>query len=420
MITEFMLAGALLKGYDVVKNRDSYTIKTKFNRLMQEKKLGYKAIEAVKTDYGYKLIASILNQGFDKLKSCEDILKTCYGHNIEIQQNDNLKTATIYIIINSITNTTKFEPIKTKPYEIYIGLSNKRQKLISNLNKFPHVLVSGQTGSGKTEIIRAIVANHIYNHSDRDINIYFSDMSAMCDFDIFIDCKQVKGYARTIEESEQLFNYLIHLYEKRLSIFAKHKVKNIVEYNNLNYNKRMSYIDLVLDEFADYFPTSKLEDSYDLKVKCYNIIKHMVRKFRKVGINLIIGIQRPDTTVLDASLRSGLCTKIGFSQNTDSSSLVVCDTTELTNIENRKALLMYGNTREWFKSLYIDDELIKHYIKDSIMNNKTDFNKFLNQTNNSPKSIETHKTPATKEAAVSNLIDMKLKNTSIKHKVKIK
>lgn len=391
MFVELGALGTILYGYNRIKNSDIYNIKKDFNKVMQENKTDYYKILAVnKNTYGYNLIINLDGRGFVKLESTRDLLESKFSHMVSIEQNRNLKTATISVITEDLTDTTKFTPVKISPYEIYAGLDYKFKSLMSNMNKFPHVLVSGQTGSGKTEIIRILLTNLIYNFSERDLNIYFSDLSDMCDFDIFKNCKQTKGYSINIEQSVILFDYLIHIYEKRLDIFSKNTVKNIVEYNKNNYSRRMSYVYLVLDEFADYFPVNKFEKNYSEKVKCYNLLRHMVRKFRKTGIFLIIGIQRPDTTVLDPSLKSGLCTKIAFSQNTASSSLVACDTTELANVENRKGLFMYGNKREWFKSLYIDDKLIKEYIRNSLIENRVylpDYNKFLNKKINSTEEI---------------------------------
>lgn len=376
MFTEIALTAGAYYGYKYLKDTKR-KIKQVFYKIIED----YNIIDIKESEFGYSLIINLKNIGFEKLEASKSLLEASYGHKVYIIQNENLSTATVNVVTKRLSDNTKFIPRVTKPYEIYAGLSYKFTDLTSNLNKFPHILVSGQTGSGKTEIIRLILTNHIYNYSDRDINFYFSDLSDMCDFDIFRQCKQTKGYARTIGESKQLFEYILHIYSKRLEIFAKNNCKNIREYNERCHEKRMAYIYLVLDEFADYFPVNKFEDNYEGKVKCYNILKHIVRKVRKSGIFLIVGIQRPDTTVLDPSLRSGLCTKIGFSQNTNSSSLVVCDTTELTNIENRAGLFMMGNIRENFKSLYIDDNLIKKYIKNSIIYNKSNFNKFLKQEN---------------------------------------
>lgn len=418
MIVEMAIAGLGMYTYSRFKNRDILELKKTFENIIGSNKLDYKILKVEKNDYGYTVVTSLQGAGFEKLKKLKDKFETGFGHMTFIEQNNNLKTATINIITEKITDTTKYTPIIIRPYEIYFGMSYKYKKLISDLTKFPHVLVSGQTGSGKSYEMMLILTNLIHYHSTKGINIYFSDLSDTQDFGIFKNCKQVKGYAKTIEESEQLFNYLMHIYSKRLNIFGKHNCKNIKEYNKIFFEKRMSYIYLVLDEFADYFPTNKFEDNYNEKVKCYNLLKQMVRKFRKAGIFLIIGIQRPDTTVLDPSLRSGLCTKIGFSQNTDSSSLVVCDTTELTNIENRQALFMHGNVREWFKSLYIDDNLIKKYIKDSIVYTRTDFNKFIEKTKISKDKIKPNSNNSSNSSKKMVPLESKSKNKVKIRKVK--
>lgn len=383
MFVELGIGGALMYGYRRWTDRDVYFIKKEIKNILIDKKMDFYTIVDVKRSlpWGYSVITSLNGKGFSNLESIVDNIETKLGCETYIEQNKNLKTATIKIIVSPIDENTKFEPVKIKPYEVYFGVNYIIDELIVNLAKYPHILVSGQTGCGKTELIRILLTNLIHNFTDRDINIYFSDLSDMCDFSIFQKCKQVKGYAKTIEEAEKLFNYLIHVYTKRLEIFEKNGCKNIQEYNEKFYGKRMSYNYIVMDEMADYFPINKLDENYEEKIRCYNLLKHMVRKFRKVGMFLVIGIQRPCTSVLDASLKSGLCTKIGFSQNNDASSLVVCDTTELTNIENRKAMLMYGNKREWFKTLCINDKIIMKYIKPSIVNGSRekldDYNKFL-------------------------------------------
>ena len=406
MITEIALVSAGAYAFNRIVKRDLYKIKSNLEEIFINNNLEYTIVNIEKDAYGYTVIVSLNGCGYNKLTTLKDSIESSLGFATYIEQQEDLKIANINIITEKITDSTKFKPRLTRPYDFYCGLNLKFEHLKCNLNQFPHVLVSGQTGSGKTEIIRLALTNLIHNFSDRDINIYFSDLSDMCDFEIFKDCKQVKGYAKDIEQSEKLFEHLMHIYKKRLSIFNSKCCKNIKEYNKAFNSKRMSYIYLVLDEFADYFPTNQLEKDYKSKVNCYNMLRHMVRKFRKAGIFLIIGIQRPDTTVLDPSLRSNLCTKIGFSQNTNSSSLVVCDTNELTNIENREGLFMYGNVREWFKSLYIDDKLIKQYIKDSIVTDKKDFNKFLETT---PGIIEPKKEKLDKEENKSIITRSRIK-----------
>lgn len=392
MFVELALFGGLKFAHNRWKYRDIYYMKKEINKILEDNKLDFYTVMEVKRSlpWGYSIEISLNGKGFDKLEAATPLIETKLGYSTYIEQNNNLKTATIKVIVLPITEKTKFVPVKTRPFEVFCGLSYTMQELIVNLQKSPHILISGSTGTGKTELIRMIITNLIGNFTDRDINIFFSDLSDMCDFSIFENCKQVKGYAKDISESEKLFNYLMHLYTKRLEIFAKNGCKNIAEYNERFYKKRMPYTFVIMDEIADYYPV-KTDKDVELKEKLYNMLRHFARKFRKVGFFLLIGVQRPDTSVLDPNLKANLCTKIGFSQTSDASSLVCCDTTELTNLENRKALLMWGNQRIYFKSLFINDKLIMEYIKSSIVKDRIKqeyYNKFLDKKEVSERSKE--------------------------------
>ncbi|GAA0768755.1 hypothetical protein GCM10008908_09470 [Clostridium subterminale] len=372
MITEIGVATTLVAGYNLYKYRNYYKENKIFRDTIKVKDKEFYIIATQLTDYGTEFIISLKNKEFKELEGFRDLLKNNFKGDIEIEQNDN-GTATVRVIKKEINE--KFNPVEIKPYEVYIGLDNHFEPIIVNLNQYPHILISGATGSGKTQELKLILSNLINSNSERDINIYFSNISESNDFKNFIRCKQVKAYVEKIDESLKMFEYINHMYSKRLDIFKKNNVADIKEYNAKFPNKRMAYDYLVLDEFADYFPSNKLEEGYETKIKCYNILKHLVRKGRKAGIFLIIALQRSDTTVLDPSLKANLCTKISFTQTNSASSLVICDTTELVGLQPRIFMTTYGSNKVWSKSLYIDDCMIKKCVKESISNHR--LNTFL-------------------------------------------
>lgn len=372
MITEMGIATTLVAGYNLYKYRDYYKENRMFRNTMKVKNKEFYIIGTQLTGYGTEFIISLKNKEFKELESLKDLLKNNFKGDVEIEQKNN-GTAIVKIIKKELNE--KFSPVKIKPYEVYIGLDNHFEPIIVNLNQYPHILISGATGSGKTQELKLMLTNLINKNDERDINIYFSNISESNDFKSFIKCKQVKAYTEKIDESLKMLEYINHVYSKRLDIFKKHNVADIKEYNEKFPNKKMTYDYLVLDEFADYFPSNKLEDDYETKIKCYNILKHLVRKGRKCGIFLIIALQRSDTSVLDPSLKSNLCTKISFSQTNAASSLVICDSTELVGLRPRVFMTMYGSNKIWSKSLYIDDYIIKKYVNESVSDHK--LNTFL-------------------------------------------
>lgn len=385
MITEFLLAGALQFGYVKVNKmikESKYKEATKgFYNIAQSGGLPFKVLDGSEEDYGYRLIISLKGDTYAKLEKCKELLEVEYGAEVELTQNENYKTATMYMLKNKLNDTDhKYKPIKLKPYEIFISLDSKFKPIIADMNEKPHILDTGATGTGKSQELKIMLCNLIYSNQNNEAEIYFSNISQTTDFRHFRNCKQVKGYVDTLDESLQLFEYILHLFKKRMSIFEKYDCDDIKQFNKKNPDKQMSYIYTIIDEYAQYFPESENDPNYKIKVKCKFALKEIARLCRKAGLILMICVQRPDTTVLDPNTRSNLTTKIAFAQENGASSLTVCDTYELMNIPNRKFLYMSGHIRQWGRSLYIDDNIIKKIIKSNIIRdrqNQSDFNKFL-------------------------------------------
>ena len=348
--------------YEIMDSKDSF----------KNKQLDTFTINEIKLkDYGYDLTLDIpYGISFDTFEENISVLESNLKGIIRSKHIALENQIKLNVAKDEIDDSFQYKPCRLKPYELYFGINHYYEELVSDMFKYPHVLVSGQTGSGKTEFMRMIITNLIATNCN-NVDLYFSDLSDQTDFSVFECCKCTRYYAKDLDNSLNLFRYLNHTFKKRSELFRKYDCKNIQEYNKIRKNKKMRYIYLILDEFADYFPsgTDNSNRNKNIQEECYDGLKHLVRKGRKAGIILIIGIQRPDTTVLDPSLKSGLCTKIAFGQNNKASSLVACDTNEVANLDVRYALYMKGIIREKIKSLYITDEIIKKYINKYIDKN---------------------------------------------------
>lgn len=389
MISEFIIATAGVATYRVCesyyKNNKWKTktvkedIKT-FNDVCRSEEKGFLLIDGGETLYGTKFIVSMKDKKFEDLKKLQEQLQVYYKCPIEIELNDNFCTSTLRIIRNKISDDYRFKPIKLKPYELYFGLDNYFNPIKANVNDNPNVLFAGSTGKGKTEEMKLVVSNLYYSCTDRDINFYYVNINNSNDFKEFMDCKQTKSYTEDISEGIKTMEHLIHLYEKRNKLFKSNNVSNIREYNKKFNNKRMCYNYIVLDEFTDYMPTTKLDPDYELKVVFYEKLSHLIRKGRKVGIFTFACLQRSDTDSMKATLKANFNIRIGFGLPNSASSLVIADDNSCVDLPKRTFLYCNNGERLWAKSLYIDDDMIKEYVKDSIIPNrqsKDDFNVFL-------------------------------------------
>jgi|GEM_PF-1986852 len=417
MITEFLLAGALQFGY-VKINKMIKELKYKedykaFNSLCTKYDLPYKIIEASQEDYGTKLVVSLKGGTFTSLEKHSDELQINTESKIEIIQNENIKTATIYILKNKLNDIdNKFEPVLVKPSEVYIGLDNKFNHMIIDLNDFPHLICSGSTGVGKSEELKLILANSIKSNKDNNLNIHICNVGHTGDFDDFINCKQVKSFSQEYKEIQKQFEYIIHTYDNRIETFRRYGVKNIKQFNKKfkNSPKKMPIVFLVIDEIASLYPNGEFDKEVAIKSELFNNLCDMGRRVRKAGIFLLVGIQRPSRQVFNPELKQNLNIKLGFNQNNTASSLVAMDNEKVAKIGRRNFLVEYGCEEHWARSLYIDDNIIKETIKDSVVKNRQtldDFNSFLkNEKSEKPKNNKSkNKAIPSKKTKIINLSD---------------
>lgn len=325
-------------------------MKDMFNDVFKKHGLDYKVKSIVKTKIDTSITVTLGYSGYEKLLLLKETIECTFNSDVHFIHNENKSIATIYLVQLKYYD---FIPSECDGNMLYISNDYQGKEIIIDMNYSPHVLCSGNVGTGKTEEIKIILTNLIFN---KQADIYMADLSLVNDYEII--SKSLIEYARSLETSEQLFKHLLNEYDYRLRLFSKYNCKNIIEYN-LKSNKKLKYIYLVLDEFADFFTSSKKDI---LKQSCNDKLKELIRKSRKTGIFIICGIQQTNSNILDTNIKGCFCTKICFSQNSNVNSVNVCDSGELLNLENRKALLISNTQREYFKSLTINNYIIKNCI----------------------------------------------------------
>lgn len=418
MITEFLIAGAGVGLYRClehrIKNRDFIRVRKDLDVFWRKQEVLYPIVDIEFTRYGLRLVVSLSQNTFTQLEKLQEKLEIWYGAEIEIERNENMKTATIYVLKVKLTDKVVYEPYKTNSHELFLSLDNKFRPMVVDMYDSPHVIVHGSTGSGKSEIIKLILTNLLHFHNDKEINIHFCNIGNTEDFVDLVNCKQVKSYVSDINDIIKQFQYMLNLYLNRMELFRKHKVKNIKQYNNKFKNSKMTDEYLVIDEIANLYPTNKNIPNYDEKVEAYNMLNELARLVRKAGIFLILGIQRSSIDVFDPSLKTNICTILGFNANNTASSLVAVDTTELAHIGKRKFLGLYDCNKVWSRSLYITDDIIKDYIANSVTPNREsqdDFNIFLKDKPVKTKE-DKKKNKAIKSEKKSKIINIKDKEVA--------
>ncbi|MBP3344807.1 MAG: DNA translocase FtsK [Clostridia bacterium] len=213
------------------------------------------------------------------------------------------------VSIKDVLNAKEFT-LSPSPLTFALGKDITGNVKVCNLQKMPHLLVAGTTGSGKSVCLNTIITSLLYKSSPDEVKF------------IMIDPKQVELsmyeglphmiIPKVITDPTKAVNALgwaVDEMERRFRLISEERVRNIDEYNKTERvlqakAKKMPYIVIIFDEFADFMAVAKneIEDK----------IRRLAGKARAAGIHLILATQRPSTDVVTGTLKANLPARIAF------------------------------------------------------------------------------------------------------------
>lgn len=235
--------------------------------------------------------------------------------------------------IRGILDTPEWRK-STEPLSFAIGKDISGAPVVGELNKMPHMLVAGQTGSGKSVMINTLLCSLLYRNAPSDMKL------------ILVDPKQVEMapyqdiphlLTPVIVEPEKTVSALkwaVNEMERRYSLLAEERVRDIKSYNDKVKNKHVSvpdedgnmqevdegtmpYIVIVIDELADLMMVA----ARDVEA----LIVRIAQKARAVGIHLVLATQRPDVTVITGLIKANVPARIAFTVASQVDSRTILD-----------------------------------------------------------------------------------------------
>lgn len=208
--------------------------------------------------------------------------------------------------------TTQHEPLG-----FAIGKDIAGEAVVGELNKMPHLLIAGQTGSGKSVMINTLLTSLLYRNSPSNMRL------------ILVDPKQVEmaPYADIphlltpiITEPEKCISALkwaVNEMERRYTLLAEEKLRDIKSYNQKKSDEAMPYIVVVIDELADLMMVA----ARDVEA----LIVRLAQKARAVGIHLVLATQRPSVDVITGLIKANVPARIAFTVASQVDSRTILD-----------------------------------------------------------------------------------------------
>lgn len=199
---------------------------------------------------------------------------------------------------------------------IALGQDVEGKPFAANLQKMPHLLVAGTTGSGKSVGINTFIVSLLYSLKPDQVKFLMVDPKGN-EFNIYegiphlllpvvVDSKKAaKALMWAVNEMDERFHRLAENMVRDLEAYNE-KVDNINKNlaNVEHHMKKMPYIVVVIDEFADLMMVA----GKDVEIA----VARIAQKARAVGIHLIIATQRPTRDVVTGLIKSNLPVRIAF------------------------------------------------------------------------------------------------------------
>lgn len=299
-------------------------------------------------DYGYT-IKFMLPVGINS--------ETLEKHLLTIKQA--LKLSSMHLIINSRLITLHavkrydfkpYLPCKLPPNKLLIA-EFMGDKIVVDMNKFPHMLVCGDTGTGKSRILFVILTNLIYN-SNR-VEVYLLQVRKN-DLVIFKNCKQVKACSRKLEEVLLSLQHIDEECQRREQLLDIEKgYLNIEDYNKKS-GKILKYVYVVIEEFS-FLNISKgdTNEEKSLKSECMRYLKNIVNAGRSSGVFLITSLQKPTSDSIPTDIKAMLTTRVALNIKDASTCRVVMNNDSAVDLGERELVCRTKDTIKGY-SLTID------------------------------------------------------------------
>lgn len=193
---------------------------------------------------------------------------------------------------------------------------------VADLGKMPHLLIAGTTGSGKSVCINTIILSLIYRFTPSNLQMLMIDPKQV-ELSIYEGIPHLIGLADDTakivcdpKKAAIALNQMVELMEARYALFAKHKVRQLKEYN-AHAEEKLPWVVVIIDELADLIMVAQKPVE--------TAICRLAQKARAAGILMVVATQRPSADVLTGLIRSNIPSRISFAVPSQVESRIILD-----------------------------------------------------------------------------------------------
>lgn len=221
-----------------------------------------------------------------------------------------------WVYLKEILQSSVFKN-SSSPLTIALGKDISGNPVITDLKKLPHLLIAGSTGSGKSIFLHGVILSLIYKSTPEEIRFLMIDPKR-------IELSVYDGIPYLLHPvvlepkmATKALRWLVNEMERRYAIFEEKGVRNLDSYNE-NFDKKLPYIIVIIDELADLMVVSSREVE--------TLLTRLAQMARAAGIHLLVATQRPSVDVITGVIKVNFPARISFQVTSKVDSRTILDT----------------------------------------------------------------------------------------------
>jgi S-DNA-T family DNA segregation ATPase FtsK/SpoIIIE len=228
---------------------------------------------------------------------------------------------------------------KVPEVPVVLGKDITGEAVSIDLVTMPHLLIAGSTGSGKSVCVNSMILSILYQKAPAECRLILIDPKIV-ELKLYNDIPHL--LTPVITEPKRAFQalqYCIYEMERRYACLDSMGVRDIRSYNRRIREQgiaaeHMSYIVVVIDEFADLMATTGKE--------LESTVARLAAMSRAVGIHLVLATQRPSIDVITGLIKANIPSRIAFMVASKMDSRIIIDMVGAEKLLGRGDMLYAG------------------------------------------------------------------------------
>lgn len=242
-----------------------------------------------------------------------------------------------------------------------LGKNLMNERISIDITNAPHLLIAGATGSGKSVCINNLIASVIYNKTPDEVRMVMVDPK-MVELSVYNGIPHLIGHV-IVEPNEtiKMLDACINEMNRRYNLLKKMGCRSIASYNNrIKDGRKMKYILVIIDEFADLMATN----SKELEPR----LAKLTAMSRAVGIHMVLATQRPSSDVITGVIKANIPSRIAFQVSSSVNSRIILDESGAEKLLGKGDMLLSessSQSMERIQGAYLSDDEVERIV-DSI------------------------------------------------------